>query len=128
MTTKTGEEKNPFDRYEVNHSFLLYFSCILSLASTVQGGFALAESGLVGFALAEKNGWEKTGYLSNLTILTVAGQLGIAVGSLFGEKFSDKFGGIRKAILVSNILNIGACGAKLVEWLPFLIAGRLSSE
>jgi len=84
----------------------------------------MAESGLVGFVLAEKNGWEKTGYLSNLTILTVAGQLGLAIGSLFGERFSYKFGGIRKAILFSNVLNIGACGAKLVEWLPSLIAGR----
>mmetsp|Transcript_42756 Transcript_42756/g.65710 ORF Transcript_42756/g.65710 Transcript_42756/m.65710 type:complete len:97 (-) Transcript_42756:1371-1661(-) len=56
-----------FDRVQINHSFLLKFTLVLSMASTIQGGFALGESGLVGWILIEKNGWEKFGYFSTFT-------------------------------------------------------------
>ena len=47
----------------------------------------LAENGQTGFVFAEKLGWNKagTGLYMN-TLVTVAGQLGIAIGSILGSK------------------------------------------
>eukprot|EP00356_Strombidium_inclinatum_P007689 CAMPEP_0170500762 /NCGR_PEP_ID=MMETSP0208-20121228/35997_1 /TAXON_ID=197538 /ORGANISM="Strombidium inclinatum, Strain S3" /LENGTH=435 /DNA_ID=CAMNT_0010778949 /DNA_START=186 /DNA_END=1490 /DNA_ORIENTATION=- len=69
--------------------------------------------------------WETEGLLTNLTILTVCGSLGLGIGSIAGGSLAASLGGIRRTMLISNVVAIISCCLKLIEWFPALVAGRL---
>ena len=123
-TTDQGKE-DLLEKYSLNHCYILTFTLVVTLGASFQGGFALAENGQVGFVFQEKMEWETGGFINNLTILTVCGSLGLAIGSIAGGSLASSLGGIRRTLLFSNIVAIVSCGLKCIEWFPALIAGRL---
>ena len=52
------------------------------------------------------------------------GQLGLAIGSVIGGSVAPKFG-IRKALIVFNLVSFLALGLKLFEVFWVIIIGRL---
>mmetsp|Transcript_11875 Transcript_11875/g.20088 ORF Transcript_11875/g.20088 Transcript_11875/m.20088 type:complete len:189 (+) Transcript_11875:191-757(+) len=105
-TEKSGEANGVSEEPPVNHGYLIYFAVVLCMGSTCQAGWAVAENGQVGFILAEKFGWEKEGLLSNITIVTILGPMGLATGSFLGGKVIARAGGIRRLIILTNLLAI----------------------
>lgn len=85
----------------------------------------MQENGQVGFVLAEKLGWQKTGLLTNASLLTVIAPVGIAVGSSVAGKAAEKVGGIRNLLLLANSVAILANLLKLFMTLPTILIGRL---
>jgi hypothetical protein len=99
---------------KINHSYLIQFTLVYCVASTIQAGFLLGENGQVGFVLAEKLGWNKDGTaLTKNTIITVAGTSGLALGSMFGGKITQT-GKSLKMFVVLNVASIFANSIKLI--------------
>ena len=93
---------------KINHCYLSYFCTVLTLASSMQMGWALAENGQVGFVLREKFGWSP-----NLeSIMTITAPIGVSIGSQIGGKIANRFG-IRRVMIWSNILGAFSCILKI---------------
>ena len=60
--------------YKINHSYLLYFSIVFTVAGNLQGGWVLAENAQAGFILDKQLEWEAEGskaYINMITIVTI---------------------------------------------------------
>lgn len=109
---------------EINHRYLLYFSCTLSLFSTFSFGLAISEAGQVVYILAQKLGWEEETYFNPVVLCLVSGPLGIACGYLLAVKLSVLVGGPKRAFLLSNFIAIIMNVIKIIETTPTILIGR----
>lgn len=107
-------------KYKVDHGYLIRFCLILSIASSIQAGWAMAENGQVGYILAEKLRWQP----SDITKCTLLGPAGIAVGSMIASKIGPKFG-IKKLLLAANGLAILSNLVKVIETSTTIYMGRI---
>lgn len=84
----------------------------------------MSETGQIAFVLAEKLLWNlnKT-KVRNLTILTVLGPLGLSIGSTIGGKIGPRLG-IKRTLILANILAFGATCLKLILNTGTIFAGR----
>lgn len=119
---------------KTNHGYITFFVLTFLFGSTLQGGWALAECGQVGFVLDKKLKWgvfsiNKDGkveqdVLNNVTLITVLGHLGISLGCYIGGVFLPRFGS-RKVIIGCNIISIIFNLIKLIENTAALMIGRI---
>ena len=83
---------------------------VFTIAGNLQGGWVLAENAQAGFILDKQLEWEAEGskaYINMITIVTIIGALGIAIGSLIGGIIVSKIGPWY-SVLIANFLCIGA--------------------
>jgi len=120
------KRKNTLSSYDVDHGYLFFFAMTLCLASDVQVGWAFGENLLVGYILSEKMGYEKTGNFTAYTALTMAGPLGLAIGSFLASTLIRKLGGIRQTIIILNFLGMFVNSTKLFLSMPAILFGRVS--
>ena len=108
--TSTPEKSGP-KQFGHNHCYMSVFTLVMTLSSTLQSGFLLSETNMVGFILAEKLGWNEDGtaLYKNTTITTIA-CLGIAIGSFIGTFFTEtqKRLSLQHGMILFNVLGIGA--------------------
>jgi MFS family permease len=108
----------------ISHRFLLPWSLLLAVASACQTGWVITENGQVGYILSEKLNWDENGNaMALMTLCTVIGSLGIAIGSMIGGMIGTKYG-IRRVLIITNVLNLAFCGLKLIENTHTIIIGR----
>ena len=123
--TANGDEEVNF---KINHCYLFFFTVTISIGSAMQVGSMLAENGQTGFVFAEKLGWNKagTGLYMN-TLVTVAGQLGVAIGSVLGSRFILMNGSnnLSRLFYLFNIISLCFNLLKLILNTYTILIGRL---
>ena len=126
MTVSTAVSKSIVvikPKHTVNHFYLSMFALILSIASSIQVGFILAENGQIGFILAQKLGWEQTSFFNNIVLATTVASAGLAIGSQLGGVIGDRIT-LRNLMLLSNVLGIFANLIKIQEFTATILLGR----
>ena len=110
-------------KHKVNHFYLSLFATVLSIASSIQVGFFLGENGQIGYVLAQKLGWDTTGFFNYLVLSSTMAPMGIAFGSLLGGVVAKKFT-LRNLMLLSNVLGILSNLIKIQEFTLTVLFGR----
>lgn len=107
----------------------MFYTITYFLGSTLQGGWAVAECGQVGFVLDQKLGWNATtddaDFFNNLTIVTVMALLGMIFGGYIGGLLLPKFGS-RRLIIAANIISLIFNTLKQIESTGTIMTARFA--
>ena len=83
-----------------NTPYLLCWTAGMTIVTTFQTGFVLAENNQAAYIIIAKFGWDEEEALLKNTILSPIGILGLAIGSIYGSVVCSKLG-LRKTLLLA---------------------------
>ena len=90
-----------------NTPYLLCWTAGMTIATSFQQGFVLAEHNQAAYIFTAKFEWEEKQAVMMNTFLSSIGILGLALGSVYGGVFCAKLG-LRRTLLLGQIINLCA--------------------
>ena len=126
LDDKSGAD--PYSKHlKINHGYLARFSFFWALASSIQLGWIISETGQIGFIFDVQLEWgaqaQKGQIVNMITVLVLLGTIGNAIGSYLSGIITPKFG-IRKTIIFCNVLSLLFNLMRMILTTPTVMIGR----